>query len=170
RCRRGLDGLERVQECPAAEKQRRGHACVSVDLRQELERLAAGGGVEREPVQREVRALGQPRERLADRRGLGVVADEDRAHLLSLPAPRYQASRPPSTVYEAPVTNEASSEARNATTAATSSGRPMRPIGCAPTTSRSASAGSSWLSTYTRICSVSMNPGATQLTRTPSPA
>ena len=31
------------------------------------------------------------------------------------------------------MTNEASSEARNATTAATSSGRPIRPIGCSAT-------------------------------------
>ena len=44
----------------------------------------------------------------------------------------------------------------------------MRPIGCSATVFCSAAVGSSWLSRYTRTCSVSMKPGATQFTRTPS--
>src|SRR6266487_3215759 len=42
---------------------------------------------------------------------------------------RYTAVSPPSTAQTAPVTYAASSEARNAMTAATSSGRPIRPSG-----------------------------------------
>ena len=44
--------------------------------------------------------------------------------------PSYCAVYPPSTGQTLAVTNEASSEARNATTAAISSGCPIRPIGC----------------------------------------
>ena len=39
---RGADGLERVQQRPAADEERRRHADVGVDLGQQLERLAAG--------------------------------------------------------------------------------------------------------------------------------
>ena len=77
---RCADRLERVQERSAADEERRRDADIRVDLGQELERLAARLGIERLFVEREVRALGEERERLTDGRGLGVVADEDRRH------------------------------------------------------------------------------------------
>ena len=144
---RRANRLERVEQRPPADEERRGHADVGVHLGQQLERLAARVRIERELVEREVRALGE--ERRAPRRPQRSRCRSPTRIVAMCPpsARRHQASRPPSTVYEEPVTNDASSEARNATTAATSSGRPIRPDRMqARPISCSAAAGSSWLS------------------------
>jgi RNA polymerase sigma-70 factor (ECF subfamily) len=73
---------------------------------------------------------------------------------------------PPSTVHTAPVTYDASPEARNAMTAATSSGRPMRPRG----TSASSRARSSGSWRHESFIGVSVMPGKTPLTRMASAA
>jgi RNA polymerase sigma-70 factor (ECF subfamily) len=73
---------------------------------------------------------------------------------------------PPSTVHTAPVTYEASSDARKAMTAATSSGRPMRPSGIAAS-SRARCAESL---RHQSFIGVSVIPGKTPLTRIPAAA
>src|SRR6185312_16002190 len=71
--------------------------------------------------------------------------------------------QPPSTTRFAPVTNEASEEARNATAAATSSGRPNRPATVSATLAARPSA-----STRSHAA-VRIGPGTTVLTRTRGP-
>ena len=70
------------------------------------------------------------------------------------------AIRPPSTVIVAPVMKAACGEARNATSAATSSAVPYRPSGMVPR--RKSAAG--FLSASAGFISVSMGPGCTSLT------
>src|SRR3954447_1038770 len=82
------------------------------------------------------------------------------------------ASTPPSTVMSAPVTYDDRSEARKATQAATSSGRPIRPSGTVTallvvSSGVSRSAGNAPTATP---FGVGIWSGATQLTRIPSPA
>src|SRR5262249_44823617 len=79
----------------------------------------------------------------------------------------YAAVQPPSTTYHPPVQKEAASDAMNATSSATSSGRPSRPIGCFAT-SGSRSDGSE--SKAALASGVSITPGPTQLIRIPSAA
>src|SRR5581483_204375 len=69
---------------------------------------------------------------------------------------------PPSTEMLCPVMKEASSEARKATACASSSGSPIRPSGVIATVPASLSSGER------RSIGVSIAPGETQLTRTPS--
>src|SRR5262249_53430923 len=72
---------------------------------------------------------------------------------------------PPSTLMTSPVTKPAPSDARKATMPATSSGWPRRPTGMLAAANASRS---SWVvSTLARSCSLTMAPGATQLTVTP---
>src|SRR5579875_871640 len=61
---------------------------------------------------------------------VGARARAAAGHLIG-DASRYIAVRPPSTGAAKPVTNEASSEHSHSTAAAISSGRPIRPTGCA---------------------------------------
>ena len=68
---------------------------------------------------------------------------------------------PPSTAQTAPVTYEASSDARKAMTAATSSARPVRPRGIP----RSASSSRGSSETTLWVSGVSMKPGSTPFTR-----
>ena len=76
------------------------------------------------------------------------------------------AIRPPSTVQTCPVTKAASSEASQATSAATSSGLPVRPTGwMRPILARKA-VGSGMALTKASFSSVSIQPGATALHRT----
>jgi hypothetical protein len=72
---------------------------------------------------------------------------------------------PPSTANTAPVTYDASSEARNSAAAASSAGSASRPIGIACPNARS----SSGLITAWSI-GVAVGPGAIALTRTPAAA
>src|ERR1700736_4825775 len=90
--------------------------------------------------------------------------------LSSRGAPLSGRSRPPSTTSVAPVTNEARSEARNATASATSRGAAIRPSGCMPRTVLMSASGWGSSPTTERSMGVSTLPGATALTRTPSPA
>ena len=94
------------------------------------------------------------------RSGLG---SRDSTSSSSAISPR-PASSPPSTRSTSPVMNEASSEARNATAAATSSGVPMRPSGYqrARRSSRSGSSARRWAHASVRTV-----PGATALQRMP---
>src|SRR4029077_11020037 len=70
----------------------------------------------------------------------------------------YIITRPPSTARTWPVMKAASSEARNATACAISSGVPNRPSGVRAVISAWSASGRSWVS------SVRTNPGATALT------
>jgi hypothetical protein len=74
---------------------------------------------------------------------------------------------PPSTRKAAPVTNDASSDARKATQLATSRAVPIRPSGATAAYSASTAAGSWAASMNARVSGVSMIPGQTQLTRMP---
>src|SRR5215470_5800 len=69
--------------------------------------------------------------------------------------------RPPATVISLPVTNDASGESSHDTAFAISPGRPFRPSGLCSAASRSC---------VDDVISVSMMPGETLLTRTPSEA
>src|SRR5829696_1482153 len=81
------------------------------------------------------------------------------------------ASAPPSTAQPTPCTKLASSEHRNATTAAISSGRPVRPAGAAaPRKAMPASSSPASCRARSRNMRVSIIPGRTALTRTPRPA
>jgi RNA polymerase sigma-70 factor, ECF subfamily len=73
---------------------------------------------------------------------------------------------PPSTVQTAPVTYDASSEARNAITAATSSGRPIRPSGIVASSAARCAASLR----HQSFIGVSVIPGRTPLTRMPAAA
>ena len=142
---RSLDGVQGMQERAAADEQGSGDPDVRVHPLDDLQRATAALRIERELVAGEVRAPGKEREHLPDRGGLGVVADEDRRH----PSPFlqvYWTSKPPSTTSSAPVTKEASSDARNAAAAATSDGCPTRPMGWSASSSARRLAGSAWLS------------------------
>jgi hypothetical protein len=101
----------------------------------------------------------------ARRRDAGgeLVAGEARRPMVRI-ARRHWAVQPPSTATSAPVTKLAASEARNAITSATSSGRPIRPMGCASPKPASISRP---LSTTPSRMSVSITPGSTALARMP---
>src|SRR5690606_35209522 len=122
-----------------------------------------------------VRAVGMP-ERSLQRHGHGSGSYVDDLHAHSLlwsasvaaGAPPIPNNRPPSTTRLAPVTNEARSEARNATHSATSRGCAMRPSGCIAATDRLSAAGSGSRLRAQSSIGVSTEPGATQLTRTPA--
>src|SRR5713101_8258502 len=79
----------------------------------------------------------------------------------------YCAVRPPSTVIEHPVTNEAASEHSQMTASAISSGRALRPIG-STSSSRAASLGRP--ATIPWTSGVSTTPGHTSLTLIPERA
>src|SRR5581483_9965574 len=104
--------------------------------------------------------------RLHDRRADPAcgACDEDDAHSPAASRPNC-AVRPPSTSSTAPVTNDARSEQRNATAAATSSASPTRPSACRRAIHSCRACG--WLVSN---MSLLMKPGARQLTRTPSSA
>src|SRR6266702_3968549 len=73
---------------------------------------------------------------------------------------------PPSTARSTPVTYELSSEARNATAAAISSGMPLRPIGvCVVNCATACSACSAVRPVVVAKAGVSIAPGLTQFTR-----
>src|SRR5690606_13660324 len=91
----------------------------------------------------------------------GHEAEARDHHAAGRVAAAHDIASPPSTDRRAPVMNEASSEHRNATAAATSSGVPSRPSGVL---SRRPSRCSS---DRAAVMSVVMYPGATALTRTP---
>src|SRR5699024_12220361 len=75
---------------------------------------------------------------------------------------------PPSTVYTCPVIKLASSAARNATSAATSSGEPVRPTGWILSISLRKASALEFFSIISMFNSVSIQPGATALQRIPS--
>jgi RNA polymerase sigma-70 factor, ECF subfamily len=89
-----------------------------------------------------------------------------RAALEDYLEPDQTAVSPPSTVHTAPVTYDASSEARNAITAATSSGRPMRPSGIVASSAARCAASLR----HQSFIGVSVTPGKTPLTRMPTAA
>src|SRR5262249_3012291 len=71
----------------------------------------------------------------------------------------------PSTTTDAPLTHEARGEARKATTAATSSGRPKRPKGSSSRIIRAMASGSDCWRRYHEPPGNMIEPGATLLTR-----
>src|SRR5437016_525423 len=92
----------------------------------------------------------------------GLVPDLDCLSHDALSSSRYWAVYPPSIGNIWPVTNEASLEQSQTTVLAISSGRPMRPMGCAA----SSICLTSGAVAKSRNIRVSIAPGATALTRT----
>ena len=93
RARERLDRVERVQQRAAAEKEGARRLELLVQAREQTDASARRVRVERSAVLRHVRA-DEPREPLADRGGLRVVADQQRRHSHNLlPCPPSHTSR-----------------------------------------------------------------------------